>query len=153
MTGATTATTHALAGTLGDGRIDGKWDDYAIGSKGEESYLFWQHVRKAGIATGIEDVNDTTGYPPRNTLGGLIGVTNSVATKGLPIAGLPGSYIICSGNVQGKFAKQLDIMMDDGATSTGSMRVSAAVSGAGSIDQPVVADPQDDTLYTVCMGA
>ena len=153
VTGATTATTHALAGTLGDGRIDGKWDDYAIGSKGEESYLFWQHVRKAGIATGIEDVNDTTGYPPRNTLGGLIGVTNSVATKGLPIAGLPGSYIICSGNVQGKFAKQLDIMMDDGATSTGSMRVSAAVSGAGSIDQPVVADPQDDTLYTVCMGA
>jgi len=147
-----TATTAGGSGTtLGNGRIDGFWDDYAAASNTVESFLFWQHVRLAGIATGITSTSDLVGYSPRNTLGGLIGITNTTATN-LPITGLTGAYIICSGNIQGKFAKQLDIMMDDGATSTGSMRTSAAVPGAKSINQAVVPDPIDADLYTVCMG-
>lgn len=146
VTGATTAATGT---TLGNGRIDGFWDDYS--TKTAESYLFWEHVRLAGIATGITNINDAVSYAPRNTLGGLIGITNTTAAN-LPISGITGAYIICSGNIQGKFAKQLDIMMDDGSTGTGSMRTSAAVPGEKSINQPVVSDPDDTTLYTVCMG-
>ena len=147
VTGATTA----AGANLGNGRIDGFWDDYTAASDTVESFLFWQQVRLAGIATGITNTTDLVGYPPRNTLGGLIGITNTTAAN-LPITGLTGAYIICSGNIQGKFAKQLDIMMDDGATATGSMRTSAAVPGAKSINQAVVADPVDSDLYTVCMG-
>lgn len=142
-----TPSTEATAGDRGNGRIDGKWDDYAATTG--EAVLFWQHVRLAGIATGSTTPGETA-YPPRNALGGLIGITNS--TDELPITGLKGAYIICSGNIDGKFAKQLDIMMDDGATGAGSMMTSAAVGGAGSINQVKVENPDDSTLYTVCMG-
>ena len=139
--------------TLGNGRIDGKWDST---TQSDESYLFWQHVRLAGIATGITDQTQTTSYVQRNTLGGIVGVTNSVAGgangAGLPITGLKGAYIICSGNILGKFAKQLDIMMDDGVTNTGSMQTQAAGVAAGAVDQAAVAVPDDSTLYTVCYG-
>jgi len=64
---------------------------------------------------------------------------------------LKGAYIICSGNILGKFAKQLDIMMDDGSTSTGSMQT-APQGTTGTINAAAVSDPEDATLYTVCMG-
>jgi len=156
VTGATNAAS-AVGGTqtIGNGRIDGKWDDYT--NLTTEAVMFWQHVRLAGIATGITTPGDTTtAYPPRNTLGGLIGITNSVATAatdGLPIANLKGAYIICSGNIQGKFAKQLDIMMDDGVTNSGSMMTATtATASTGSAAVAAVAAPDDTTLYTVCMG-
>jgi len=154
VTGASAASPTA---TLGNGRIDGRWDDYSTLTT--EAVMFWQHVRLAGIATGITTPNDTsTAYPPRNTLGGLIGVTNSVAaaaTDGLPIATLKGSYIICSGNIQGKFAKQLDIMMDDGVTNSGSMMTALTVTastGSAAVTPKANNDVEDSTLYTVCMG-
>ncbi|MDH2915766.1 MAG: prepilin-type N-terminal cleavage/methylation domain-containing protein [Gallionella sp.] len=138
--------------TIGNGRIDGKWDDYTATTM--ESILFWQHVRMAGIATGITNVNDSTGaYTQRNTLGGVVGVTNSV--NDLPIAGLKGAYIVCSANIQGKFAKQLDIMMDDGVTNSGSMMTALTVTadvGTAAVTAKASADVEDNTLYTVCMG-
>ena len=143
VTNATNATA-INAGELGNGRIDGKWDST---TNTHESFLFWQHVRLAGIATGITSTTDTIGYPQRNTLGGLVGITNSTAAD-LPITNLKGAYIICSSNIQGKFAKQLDIMMDDGATSSGSMMTALPSSAV----QAAVASPDDTTLYTVCMG-
>ncbi len=148
VTGATTATPSPIT-DLGNGRIDGKWDST---TPTDESYLFWEHVRLAGIAAGITNTADTVGYPQRNTVGGLVGITNSITLKGLPITGLKGAYIICSANIQGKFAKQLDIMMDDGATSSGSMMTQVTGAAAGAIDQAAVASPDDTTLYTVCMG-
>jgi len=146
VTGATIATASAVA--VGNGRIDGAWDNYTATTS--EAFLFWQHVRLAGIATGITNTADSVGYPQRNTLGGLVGITNSTATDN-PIYTangtiLKGAYIICSSNIQGKFAKQLDIMMDDGSTSSGSMMTQTP--GA----KTAVADPDDTTLYTVCMG-
>ena len=141
--------------TLGNGRIDGKWDDYSTLTT--EAVMFWQHVRLAGIANGITNPGDTTtAYPPRNTLGGLIGITNSLAvqaTDPLPIASLKGAYIICSGNIQGKFAKQLDIMMDDGVTNSGSMMTAVTATATTGLNAPAaVLAPDDTTLYTVCMG-
>ncbi|MBU1215576.1 MAG: type II secretion system GspH family protein [Gammaproteobacteria bacterium] len=142
VTGATVAT-PIVAGQVGNGRIDGAWDST---TPTHESFLFWEHVRLAGIATGITNKADTVGYPQRNTLGGLVGITNSTAADN-PITALKGAYIICSSNIQGKFAKQLDIMMDDGSTITGSMMTLDP-----SVAKTAKDNPADTELYTVCMG-
>ncbi len=130
----------------GDGVIDGAWNS---STATDESFNFWQHIRLAGIATGTTTTSDSA-YLPTNSLGGPIGVTNSDSTKNLPIAGLRGTYIVCSGSVPGKFAKQIDVQMDDGKTDSGSMMTTTATSGTGS---PVAyASIVDDNTYTVCMG-
>ena len=40
---------------------------------------------------------------------------------------MTGAYVVCSAGILGKFAKQLDTTLDDGATDTGSVRVYATV--------------------------
>jgi hypothetical protein len=58
----------------------------------------------------------------------------------------------------GKFAKQLDIQMDDGNTTTGSMRVIPNNAGArpGAVQQTAIdlstVAGSDAITYTVCMG-
>ncbi|HEX7559354.1 MAG TPA: prepilin-type cleavage/methylation domain-containing protein, partial [Usitatibacter sp.] len=79
---------------------------------------------------------------------------SSATTTTTQIAGMKGTYQICSGGILGKFVKQLDIQMDDGNTAGGSMQATTdpapaaggpavPTSGAGGID--------DATSYTVCM--
>lgn len=154
VTGAHRATGSGT--TLGNGRIDGFWDDYPSAAIADdanpESFVFWEHVRLAGIATGVT-VGTDLGYAPRNTQGGIIGITNATSTNN-PVdpTKLKGAYIICSGGIQGKFAKQLDIMMDDGATNTGSMQTIPQAAATKTVGATPEANPDDATLYTVCMG-
>ena len=126
----------------GNGVIDGVWnsEDSTV-----ESYLFWLHVRLAGFAPGSTDINDAA-YIPRNAEGGRIGVTGADKVP-ITTPTLRGTYFICSESISGRFAKQLDLMMDDGNTATGSMM-------AMDSDSKVVATTSiDDGLtYTVCMG-
>lgn len=140
-----TACTPAAAGLCapGSGIIDGAWNATAITS---ESFVFWQHVRLAGLAPGPTDTA-AGDYRPKNAVGGYIGITNAANT---PIAGLKGSYIICSDAIAGKFAKQLDTTLDDGNTATGSLMVSTAGTGGAAIATGSIVD---DTPYLVCMGA
>jgi prepilin-type N-terminal cleavage/methylation domain-containing protein len=157
--GGTPATT---GGTVGNGLIEGSWNSY---TKTDESYLFWQHVRFAGLTSGPTVIPAAPaigdGYRPVNAAGGEMGLqsgTTAAATvpvfadaaKTLPIRG---TIIICSPNILGKFAKQLDIQLDDGNTAGGSMMafvgtalgsVAVATTGVGGID--------DSAIYTVCMG-
>ena len=156
VSGATTATTPA--GTIGNGVINGNWDSTTAT---DESYLFWQHVRLSGLAAGPTSTADAT-YIPRNAEGGIIGIESGLsgfigataASAGPPIVAatpaLNGSYVICSSNILGKFAKQLDTTMDDGVTNTGSMRVVATTHtrGNGALAQNAVLD---DQAYVVCM--
>jgi hypothetical protein len=135
--------------------IEGTWNATAITS---ESFLFWQHVRLAGLAPGPTSTADLN-YRPTNAAGGNIGIqsgTNSVtatpinATTGAnPIRG---TYIICSTGILGKFVKQLDLTMDDNNTATGSMM--AGVSTAPGTPMTAVANASidDAAAYTVCMG-
>jgi hypothetical protein len=138
-------------GTPGNGVIEGAWNST---TNTEETYLFWQHVRLAGLAPGSTDITSagSAAYIPTNALGGRLGITNSGTN--VPITGMKGSYIICSNAIPGKFAKQLDITMDDGNTFSGSMQAmaSSAASGvtAGTAKQMI--DIVDDDTYTVCMG-
>lgn len=130
----------------GNGIIEGDWNST---TKTDESFRFWQHVRLAGLAAGPTDVNSPD-YLPRNTVGGALGIT---AGSTSPIATLKGVQVVCSRGILGKFAKQIDIALDDGDTATGTVQVmdntaakAAAgipLSGAGGID--------NDTPYAVCM--
>lgn len=130
----------------GNGVIEGAWNA-SLG----ESFEFWQHIRKAGLATGSTVTTDPN-YTPKNTEGGRIGVQSNPDKT---IANLSGSFAICSDGVLGKFAKQLDASLDDGNTATGNMMTATSVDGTTATTAvtstgtaPTISD---STKYTVCM--
>lgn len=140
VTGATVASTN---GTVGNGVIEGEWNTDTLT---DESALFWQHVRLAGLAAGPTSTADAA-YFPTNADGGRIGVQSvSGFTK---ITGMSGSFAICSDAILGRFVKQLDTALDDGETSTGSLRavLASTATGAGVTTAKVV----DASSYTVCL--
>lgn len=135
-----------LAGN-GDGKITGAWNSSTIT---DESAKFWEHIRLAGLAPGsalIAGATATSGFFPTNADGGRIGVSSAV-----PIAALPGTYFMCSEGVLGKFAKQLDIAMDDGKPDGGSLRSTTGTNFAASTPETAATAWVDTTAYTVCMG-
>jgi len=150
LTGATLATTP---GATGNGVIEGSWDSTTAT---DESYLFWQHVRLAGLAPGVTDPN-AAGYLPTNASGGTIGIqSGTTIAVSSPIqaggVGISGAYIICSKGILGKFVKQLDTQMDDGKTDSGSMMATKTTGYAiGALAEPT-ATIDDALTYTVCMG-
>jgi prepilin-type N-terminal cleavage/methylation domain-containing protein len=137
--GATLATT---GGTVGNGRIEGQWDSTTVT---DESALFWQHVRLAGLASG-PTVTGNADYFPRNSEAGRIGV-QSAGTGFDEISGMTGTYAVCSANISGKIAKQIDISLDDGETSTGTVRARDTTSADGVATTAIA----DASPYTVCM--
>ncbi|MEO5692294.1 MAG: prepilin-type N-terminal cleavage/methylation domain-containing protein [Usitatibacter sp.] len=149
--------TAATGGTLGNGVIEGSWND-ASGTS--EAFLFWQHVRLANLAAGPTDPTDAT-YRPVNAVGGNFGISsNSAATA--TIAGMTGTYQVCSKGILGKFALQLDVQMDDGQPCSGSMRAIpdvGASTAVGATASKTAAAPASctgavmdpDVPYTVCM--
>jgi prepilin-type N-terminal cleavage/methylation domain-containing protein len=142
---ATLATTPA--GLQGNARIDGNWNSV---TQTDESYLFWQHVRMAGLATGSTVVG--AGYLPTNSDGGALGVSGAPVFIGAPA--WSANFFVCSANIQGRFARQLDTTIDDGNTSTGSVRVLGTNAGgvlATSATFYTVTPADDATLFTVCM--
>ena len=132
----------------GDGVIEGVWNST---TQTDETYIFWQHLRLAGLATGSTKLGEDT-YLPTNTEGGVIGVQSN---PNKTISGLSGSYAICSTGILGKFVKQLDATMDDGNTATGSMMAAEAVSGTAAATAVVSAGSSpsivDSQKYVVCM--
>ena len=147
------ASTHLNGGTnaananntLGNARINGSWNSTTAT---DESFLFWQHVRLAGLATGTTDIA-AADYVPRNAEGGVIGVTSEqVLTK--PATPYPASFYVCSQGIQGRFARQLDTTLDDGNTKTGTVRV--LTDNVASMEEAINVTAADDAvLYTVCM--
>jgi prepilin-type N-terminal cleavage/methylation domain-containing protein len=141
LSGGVVATT---GGTPGNGIIEGAWDST---TNTVESFLFWQHVRLAGLAPGPTLI--TAGdYQPRNAVGGVIGIQSTAPFSTMN----SGTYFICSGAIKGNFAKQLDSQLDDGNTATGSMQagIGATVNGANAAT--ATGSIVDTTDYDVCMG-
>jgi prepilin-type N-terminal cleavage/methylation domain-containing protein len=151
----------SVAGTHignGDGVIDGAWNSTTAT---DESVLFWEHVRKANLASGPTDFTDNTAAAasvPTNADGGRIGVQGRppIANSGVAIKG---SYFMCSGGINGKFARQLDVTMDDGNPNGGSMMAvltSTGTAGSESSSTPTPAAAAtsyaDGESYIVCMG-
>ena len=141
LTGAT-APAPALAN---NGRIDGQWDSAA---PADESYLFWQHVRLAGLAPG--SINTAAPeFQPRNAAGGRLGI-QSIAAGFNEINGMQGAYAVCSDLILGRDATQLDTTLDDGNTETGNVRVVASgVPGAALPTATVTLNAANQ--HTVCM--
>jgi prepilin-type N-terminal cleavage/methylation domain-containing protein len=137
LNGGTLATTGS---TPGNGVIDGAWNST---TNTNESFLFWQHVRLAGLAPGPTSTA-AADYLPLNAAGGRIGIQSTAPFTGMNI----GTYFICSTGISGRFAKQLDSQLDDGDTDAGSMRAGATADGTAAADGSLV----DTTNYTVCMG-
>lgn len=137
--------------TLGNGRIEGAFDSE---DPKHESVAFWQQVRLANLASGPTDFGDATKIKaalPTNADGGRIGIQSDP-----PITGMTGSYFVCSMGIQGKFAKQIDITMDDGNTATGSTRVvgtstTNTSTNTTTTDGVATANIVDSTTYTVCV--
>ena len=154
-------TLATTGGTVGNGLIEGDWNSY---TKTDESYLFWQHVRLAGMSLGPTVIPAAPvvgdGYRPVNAVGGEIGIQSgtSVAAnapmKNVAGTAIPGTYIICSPNILGKFAKQLDIQLDDGNTATGNLMVynNKASDYALGVTATTTANVLDADITVVCMG-
>jgi len=144
--GSATVTALQSGTNQGNGVIEGVWDAGTNGTApNTESQMFWQHVRLAGLAPGATAATDPN-YYPTNADGGRIGIS-SVSSFSGP-SGLSGAYVVCSAAILGKFAKQLDITLDDGTTDTGSVRVYATSAPTVWVGTGSVADA---TTYNVCM--
>jgi len=131
-----------------NGRIDGEWN--ASDAK-SETFTFWQHVRLANLATGSTNVADAN-YLPLNADGGHIGIESGVSAAGAaspPIKEMRGSYYVCSNNILGRYAKQIDSIMDDGNTATGSVRA-VPIGSARTVDATATASIVDGVQYQVC---
>lgn len=130
--GASALAASAAEASTGNGKIDGNWNSTTLT---DESVLFWQHVRLAGLAAGSSDFSSLDKASlPTNAEGGRVGIQMSP-----PMLGLSGTYYICSAGINGKMAQQLDINIDDGSPKTGSLRAQetttdAAAEGAASYE-------------------
>ncbi len=148
----TLATTPANA--QGNGVIDGNWNS---STATDESFLFWQHVRLAGLAPG-STTTTAPDYMPTNAAGGTIGIqsgTSVAASSPIRDAStnpIRGAYIICSTGILGKFVKQLDTQMDDGNTATGSVMATPTNGYAIPATATATTAIDDAAAYTVCMG-
>jgi prepilin-type N-terminal cleavage/methylation domain-containing protein len=150
----TLAATPVAAGVArGNSRIEGTWNSVL---PTDESFLFWEHVRRANLAVGstaFGNADEIAAYLPRNSEGGRLGITGQTP-GGLDPGAYSGSFYICSANISGRFARQLDQALDDGNTFTGTVRAFANDGGAGA--DPVaeaanLAPANDSTLYSVCV--
>ena len=137
--------TNAAAANLGNARINGAWNSVTAS---DESYLFWQHVRLAGLATGTTNTV-AADYIPRNAEGGVIGVTSEPVLTA-PATPHPAGFYVCSQGIHGRFARQIDTSLDDGNTQTGAIRV-ITDNAANMADAINVTAANDAVLYTVCM--
>ncbi|MBI5786350.1 MAG: prepilin-type N-terminal cleavage/methylation domain-containing protein [Rhodocyclales bacterium] len=147
VVGGTAAATPAA--TLANGRINGGWNSQLAT---DESVLFWQHVRLAGLATGTTVIGALTladPYVQQNADSGRIGVTGDAVFGGAPA--WTSNFFVCSSNIQGRFARQLDTTIDDGITTTGTLRVICQDECANSNAFVNVTPANDANVYTVCM--
>lgn len=114
---------------------------YNSGQSTDESRLFWQHLRLAGLVGGPTDSGDIGTANPFNALSGITGVQNGA----LGISGI----VICSSNLPAKIAQAIDIQFDDGKAATGNVRaILGTTAGTDAPDTEYVDDGSGS--YVVC---
>jgi len=147
LTGGVAATTPATS--LANGRIEGSWNTTTTT---DEACLFWQHVRLANLATGVTTVPANCDYLPLNSENGKLGIT-SAAVLTAPVNPFNGSFFVCTANINGRFARQIDTTLDDGVPNTGSVRIidgNNTSTAADAVTPAVLASNGDGYVYTVC---
>jgi prepilin-type N-terminal cleavage/methylation domain-containing protein len=142
------ADTHvagAVATTVGqqqNGLIEGTWNS---NTNTDESFLIWQHLRLAGLATGATNVASAQ-YLPRNSEGGQLGLTSTTALTAVTANTFNSAHAMCSDGILGRYALQLDTLLDDGAGDSGAMRILLSTVPSTGVAAPVAGTP-----YLVCM--
>ena len=114
---------------VGNGVIDGLYS--AVGTSpavagNTESALAWQHLRAAGLLTGII----TSSIAPQHALGGLIGIQTGINDQGTNASNITGLFIAFS-TVNGDMVTILDSQNDDGNPDAGSIRAVGAQAPVG----------------------
>lgn len=154
IAGSTQATTP---GRTGNSLIDGAWNTT---TNTDESCVFWEHVRRAGVASGPTTVNCADPNDPsipRNAESGRLGIQSLAGAGGFAtitdIAGDPGgiltgAFVVCSDGILGRLARQIDTTLDDGDPQRGSVRMVVQGTTGKSIATAALIDAQ---AYTVCM--
>lgn len=109
------------------------------GGEGDE---FWRHLRAAGFISGDPALTGG-GALPRNSWGGLVGVT---------AAGVTGQNgrVICLSQVPGKAATAIDNRLDDGQPDSGSVRSTQGTSGTNNPPAAAAANYSEDQVFTLC---
>ncbi|OYY50150.1 MAG: prepilin-type cleavage/methylation domain-containing protein [Methylophilaceae bacterium 17-44-8] len=136
----------AVGANANNGLINGQWNSANVA---DESFLFWQHVRLAGLAPGSANTGNVATFEPRNANNGRIGI-QSIGANFTKINDMQGAYAICSDLILGRDALQIDTTLDDGDTATGNIRVRP--SGADGASSPLGdVTAAQAAQYTVCM--
>jgi len=92
----------------GNGRIQGAWYKEV---PTQEASLIWKHLREAGFLSGAGTENPTHGFD------NVIGV--QWANLG---TGLGNGNVVCLGYLPGDVARLVDLRMDDGVATSGTVR-------------------------------
>lgn len=123
-------------GKSGNGTIDQVFNST---TDGDESRLFWLHLRNAGLVSGATDDQQQ----PTNAFGGLTGVSTGAIT--LPILPtMPGLFVGFS-NIPRNIANILEARADDGNPQSGSIQATQQVAGSES----QVTDYTGEVLYNI----
>lgn len=112
-----TATGSTTTGGNGDGVIGtgtAATPAYNSTTVTDESRLFWQHLRLAGLVGGATTTGAIGTANPPNAASGITGVQNGAF-------GING-IVICSNNLPAKIAQAVDTQFDDGDARTGTVR-------------------------------
>jgi prepilin-type N-terminal cleavage/methylation domain-containing protein len=130
----------------GDRILSGK---YNTATPGDESALWWDHLRRSGFVTGGSGVTQ-----PQNAFNGMLGVETGDGTPALgPALGGFTNLIMCSSNLPDKVAIALDVQMDDGLPNAGAVRGFLQLA-SGSPDIPATAtsgfQETGTNIYTLC---
>jgi prepilin-type N-terminal cleavage/methylation domain-containing protein len=136
-------------GGNGDGIVAGA---HASGNPVDESRRWWDHLRRAGVVSGIGDLQ------PFNSVAGLIGVQTG-DTAGGPVLGTDAAgtegfagLILCSTNLPAKIAAAADAQIDDGVPMSGVLRgqLQAAPNPPIGKQGAVAYAETGANVYTVC---
>ena len=116
-------TTAPSNGILGDGNIDGA----ALVQSGDESGIFWSHLRSAGL---VEGDSDDSGSPilPINSFGGVTGVSSDAIASDPKIT--KGRTYIGFSKIPNSIAGILESRSDDEKPDKGSIRASKGIGGS-----------------------
>ena len=135
--------TGAVAGN-GDGQVAGKYNSQNVA---DESRLWWAHLRRAGFVAGAGTLQ------PFSTVTGVIGVQtgDGAAPVASALSGFV-SLIVCFAGLPDKIAIAVDIQMDDGLPTTGTVRGQLQSGPSPDIASTAVAAYAEtgSNTYTLC---
>jgi prepilin-type N-terminal cleavage/methylation domain-containing protein len=143
------STAPATPANTGNGVIEGV---YQSATAGDESRLFWEHLRRAGFVGGAGNEN------PFNAVSGKLGVQTGDGSGPNP-AGVLGTtsatflitgLILCSANLPDKIAISVDSQMDDGTGTTGGVRALKGAANPALTDTASTYTEDGVSTYVVC---